>query len=203
MDDSKLKLLLAEYHHRELPTNYELLAPAAEVAALLREYAAEKQEWERDLAGREKIHDQLLAEVTNMAYLLDEAVSRFQEPLEEKGLKRTYRELRVLKDKLVQILQEAEYTWRDPLGESFEGDLPELVSVDGWRYGLDYEDEHVVQVREPIILRGGKPIKEGSVIVGAPELESTTPIEPGQENQAPGMSESGDEQPVSDKPEIG
>lgn len=170
MDHSKLILLLAEYRHRELPQDYALLSPAAEVAALLKDHAAEKQHWENDLTRQEKACDKLLAEVTSLAYLLDEAVTRFQSPLEEQGLKRMHRELRVLKDKLIQMLLEGGYTWRDPMGELFEGDLPELVNVDGWRYGLDYTENRVAQVREPIVLRNGVPIKEGSVVVGAPEL---------------------------------
>ena len=174
MDKGKLALLLAQHHHRELPAQYELLSPAAEVAALLKEHAAEKQQWEQELAGREQAQDRLLAEVTNLAYLLDEAVARFREPLEKKGLKRTYRELRVLKDKLAQMLKEAGYAWHDPLGERFEGDLPELVSVDGWRYGSEYKEERVAQVREPIILRNGIPLKEGSVVIGAPEVKGPT-----------------------------
>lgn len=204
MNNSRLKLLLAKYRHRELPTNYTPPTPKEKVTALLREHDDEKQEWKRELAGQEKQHDRLLAKVTSLAYLLDEAVSRFQEPLEEKGLKRTYRELRVLKDKLVQTLQEAGYTWRDPLGERFEGDLPELVSVDGWRYGPDYEHECVAHVREPIILRDEAPIREGSVIVGAPESEEqpvqVPSVEPTQDAQVPPeAAESGDEKPGVDE----
>ena len=174
MDKGKLLLLLTEYQHRQLPKDYALLSPAAEVAGLLKGHAAEKQQWEDELAGQEKEYDRLLAQVTDLAYLLDDAAARFQPTLEEHGMKRMHRELRVLKDKLIQILQEAGYTWRNPLGERFEGDLPELVNVDGWRYGPEYQENCVAQVREPIILKDGVPIKEGSVVVGAPELPGQT-----------------------------
>jgi hypothetical protein len=181
MDKSKLSLLLAEYRHREMPKDYVLLSPAAEVAALLKEHSAEKQKLKAELARQAKELDQVLAEVTGLAYLFDEATARFQPALEEQGLKRMYRELRVLKDKLIQTLQEAGYTWRNPLGEPFEGDLPELVNVDGWRYDPEYEENRVAQVREPIILKNSILIKEGSVVVGAPEqseqINPTTPAE--------------------------
>jgi hypothetical protein len=181
MDHSKLVLLLAEYRHRELPQDFAMLSPAAEVAALLKEHAADKQQWENDLVMREKACDKLLAEVTSLAYLLDEAVARFETPLEEQGLKRMHRELRVLKDKLIQTLLDSGYTWRDPMGELFEGDLPDLVNVDGWRYSPEYTENRIAQVREPIVLRNGIPIKEGSVVVGAPELpEQTLPAAPGE-----------------------
>jgi hypothetical protein len=174
MDKSKLMLLLAEYRHRELPKDYTLLSPAAEVGALLQEHAAEKQQWKREAAEHDKKQNRILAEVTSLAYLLDDAAARFQEPMEASGLKRAYRELRVLKDKLVQTLAEAGCTWRDPLGEPFEGDLPDLVNVDGWRYAPEYTENCVAQVREPIILRNGVPIKEGSVVVGAPDVDRET-----------------------------
>ncbi len=169
MDKSKLLLLLTEYKHRELPKDYALLSPAAEVAGLLKEHSTEKQRMKGEFAELEKDFDHLLAQITDLAYLFDEAIVRFQPALEEHGLKRMHRELRVLKDQLIQTLQDAGYTWRNPLGEPFDGDLPELVSVDGWRYGPEYQENCVAQVREPIVLKNGSPIKDGSVVVGAPE----------------------------------
>lgn len=184
MDKSKLLLLLTEYRHRELPKDYALLSPAAEVAGLLKEHSTEKQRRKEEFAELEKDFDHLLAQITDMAYLLDEAIVRFQPALEEHGLKRMYRELRVLKDKLIQTLQDAGYTWRNPLGEPFDGDLPELVSVDGWRYAPEYQENRVAQVREPIILKNGSPIKEGSVVVGAPEqLKQNDLTEPAEKTQ--------------------
>ena len=169
MDTSKLALLLTQYQHRELPQEYAILSPAAEVSALLKEHEQEKQQWRKDHEALVKQQDKLVAEITTLAYLLDEAVGRCQPALEQQGLKRVYRELSVLKSKLVQVLQEAGYTWHNPIGEPFEGNLPDLVSVDGWRYGAAFPNNQVAQVREPIILRNNIPIKEGSVVVGAPE----------------------------------
>ena len=202
MDKSKLLLLLTEYQHRELPKDYALLSPAAEVAALLKEYSAEKQKLKAELAEHEKDFDRLLALITDLAYLFDDAIARSQPTLEEHGLKRMHRELRVLKDKLIQTLQEGGYTWRNPLGERFEGDLPELVNVDGWRYGPEYLENSVAQVREPIILKNGVPIKEGSVVVGAPEqLKQTDLAAPAEETQNdPGLNGTGVDSPPASSP---
>jgi hypothetical protein len=168
MDNDTLIRLLAEHQPRPLPASYGLLAPAAEIAAQLQEHAADRQRWQQELAEQARIHDQSLAEATSVVYLLDEALGRAQAPLEQAGLLRAYRELRILKDRLIQLLADQGCSWRDPLGLPFEGDLPELVNVDGWRYGPEYDQACVAQVREPIIMRHGVVIREGSVVVGAP-----------------------------------
>jgi hypothetical protein len=171
MDRKTLVTLLADYHHRELPEGYRLISPAAEVAALLKQQAADKRQRESDAAADGEALVRTLADITHLAYLLDGAVNRFEQPLLDAGLKKVYRELRVLRGQLNQILGDTGFTWHEPLREPFEGELPELVSVDGWRYGSQYEEPCVAEVREAIVLRDGTPVREGSVIIGAPEVE--------------------------------
>jgi hypothetical protein len=171
MDRDRLITLLADYQHRALPPEYSVLSPAAEVAALLKEHAAERAAWERELQARERGWVELTAAITGIAFLLDGATARFQEPLEAAGLRKIYRELRVLKGQLVQVLSDDGFTWEDPSGRPFEDPLVDRVHVDGWRYADGYAAPCVAEVREAIILRHGALVREGSIIVGAPHEE--------------------------------
>lgn len=168
MDIHKLTQLLAEHQPRSLPDTDSFVYPAAEVAAVLKEQQRERQRWARQHAEQERSNSQLLAQIMTLLYLLDQTLERSQPAMEQQGLVATHREMRIAKDQLVALLNESGLQWHAPLGEPFEGDLPVLVSVDGWRQGPEYAYPQVIEVRTPIILRDGIPIKEGSVLVGAP-----------------------------------
>ncbi|MBE2193184.1 MAG: hypothetical protein IAE83_03325 [Anaerolinea sp.] len=168
MEKDKFTHLLSVHTARELPPNYTLLSPAAEVAALLKDHAREKQAWVNTSAQEGHKQDQLLGALTALVFQLEEAVNRARTPMVERELKREHQELRLIKDQIVDLLKGAGFTWRNPQGERFEGDLPDQVSVDGWRHGPQFAETVIAQVREPIIHKGDQVVREGKVTVGAP-----------------------------------
>lgn len=180
MEKDKFAHLLSVHTARELPPNYALLSPAAEVAALLKDHAREKQAWANTSAQEGHKQDQLLGALTALVFHLEEAINRARTPMLERELKREHQELRLIKDQIVDLLKGAGFTWRNPQGERFEGDLPDQVSVDGWRHGSQFTETVIAQVREPIIRKGDQIVCEGKVTVGAPvpvEGDSEVPPE--------------------------
>jgi len=109
-----------------------------------------------------------VARAAQIVFHLERAVGEAEAPLANSGLGRVHTRLRIVKDQLKSHLAAAGFTWSDPAGKDFEGELAERVEVDGWRHAAEFGREVVAETREPIVLFRGRVVLPGAVVVGAP-----------------------------------
>jgi hypothetical protein len=162
---------------RPTPEEITLLSPAAEMAALLQRYYADlyaaHQATEVTRGEGLAMLAQQAVFVTQMAATLE----RYKADLAAVQLIHVYRHLRVVKDQMLDALRLAGLDMIAPLGQSFE-QVADLVQIEGWRHGEQFDGEVVAEVLETIVLCQGALLRPGRVIMGAPltaEVAKETP----------------------------
>lgn len=144
--------------------------PAAELARVLQwhrsELAAERGRAHADADAARAV----AADLGVLIARLDAAVSRHDDALRDAGLGRVHRELRILKDQMVEALRLGGITIEDPTGQQFEN-VADRVDVIGWRHGTEYPAEVVAETTEAIVWYGKAVIRPGQVVMGAPPTE--------------------------------
>lgn len=152
---------------RPAPAEMELASPAAELVSVLQRY--------RSALGAERgkaraAADDALAAAVDQAVLvarLDVAMARHRDVLDKAGLGRVHRELRVLKDQMIDALRAGGVTIEDPLGEPL-AKVADRIEVIGWRHGAEFPGEVVAETHGAIVLYRGAVIRPGQVTLGAP-----------------------------------
>ncbi|GHO66893.1 hypothetical protein KSC_057850 [Ktedonobacter sp. SOSP1-52] len=169
-----------------LPLEYELLSPAAEVAALLRVHYASLTEGRRAEAEAFQTSFAALAEqavlVAQLEMLLQRSSSSFSSSDQgsrlqgrQETLPRLYKSLCIIKDQMLEALTSAGIEIEFPLGKSYE-EVADFVEIEHWRHQQHLTEEIVIDVYEPIIRmlqahQGPVLVRAGRVVMGAP-LES-------------------------------
>jgi hypothetical protein len=148
-----------------------MLSPASELEAALQSC------WQWVDAERAAASDAIADAVDIIArqalpiFRLSVALSRNETVLAGPGLNRVHRQLRVLRDQMLEVLESCDLLIVDPAGRPL-GDVADAVDVIGWRHGPEFDDKVVAETIEPIVMRGTEVIRRGRVIMGAPTADS-------------------------------
>jgi hypothetical protein len=145
----------------------ELLSPARELATLLQRYRT-------DLDNQQRATDQAVADTLSIAveqavlvFHLATTLRRNETGLANAGLGKVHKQLRVLHDQMQANLADGELCIRDPVGAAFR-DVADVVDVVGWRHSSVFVEEVVAETIEPVVLHRGRMIRQGRVVMGAP-----------------------------------
>jgi hypothetical protein len=155
------------FTERPAAARLELGSPAAELASLLQRYRSAVNV-ERGKARAAA--DDALAVAAEQAVLttrLDAALARHRAALDEAGLGRIHRELRVLKDQMIDALRDGGVTTEDPAGRPLEK-VADRIEVIGWRHGSQYPAEVVAETHDAIVWYREAVLRPGQVTMGAP-----------------------------------
>jgi len=155
------------FRERQRPPDVELLSPASELVAVLQRY---RNDLDAERAAVRKAVASTLSiaiEQAVLAFHLAQVLGRNEEALTEAGLAAVHRQLRIVKDQMLEALTGGGIEVADPLGRSFD-DAADMVHVVGWRNGPEFSHEVVAETIEPIVLHEGKVVRQGRVIMGAP-----------------------------------
>ena len=162
----------SRFQPRPEPLDPELLSPARELATLLQHHHTEldrqRQAAERAVADALSIAAGQAVLVFHLANILRCQASS----LESAGLDTVLKQLWVLHDQMLAGLVHGELSISDPAGAAF-GDVAGTVTVVGWRHSIDFPEEVVAETLEPVVLHGGKAIRHGRVVMGAPNEPTT------------------------------
>lgn len=162
------------FRERPQPPDVELLSPASELVAVLQRYRndldAERAAVRNAVASTLSIAIEQAVLVFQLAQLL----GRNEQVFAKAGLGGVHRQLRIVKDQMLEALTGGDLTVADPSGRSFD-DAAEMVHVVGWRHGPEFADEVVAETIEPIVLHAGKVVRQGRVIMGAPSYGGGAP----------------------------
>jgi molecular chaperone GrpE (heat shock protein) len=156
------------FSERPLPAPVELLSPASEAAAILQQANHRLEAAQREVA---EVRRQGLSELAQQAVYVTQlaaALERYAPALDQAALGRIHRHLRVLKDQMLVAFTGAGMEIHNPLGEPFDA-VVDRVHVEGWRHSPVFSAEVVAEVIEPVILHQGQVIRQGRVVMGAPE----------------------------------
>jgi hypothetical protein len=176
------------FKERELLSlEHELLSPAAEVAAVLRQRHAALDEARQAKAEIAQAGFVALAEQAVLAVqlelLLERSLPSFSgvdSPVQGKrgSLSHIYKSLCIVKDQMFDALKKAGIEIEVPLGKRYE-EVADSVEVEQWQPRQDCREEVVIAVREPIVRmrRSDHPgglVRVGRVNIGVPLEEVST-----------------------------
>lgn len=159
------------FRERSGPAPVELLSPAVELGAALQRCWQEleiERGRTRDVASEA---DAAAAEHAVLVFHLSTVLRRNEEALTEAGLDGVHRQLRIVRDQMLEALKLTDLDVVDPVGLPFD-EVAHAVRVDAWRYGPDFSGQVVAETIEPIIRHGVETVRPGRVIMGAPATNS-------------------------------
>jgi hypothetical protein len=155
----------------------ELVSPVAEISTILMHHQTTQQQ-ERELAEQERKQflDMLAQQATHFTELMV-VLERYNAVLENpqehiETIKRAYRSLRIVKDKMLDDFRKEGFEIDIPLGKKYE-DVKEDVDIQDWRNSDKYTEETVIEVLRPIVRYKGTRLRTGLVIMGAPPEADT------------------------------
>jgi molecular chaperone GrpE (heat shock protein) len=165
------------FREREVPAPVDLLSPASELSAALQRcwHDLDAERATGAEAGAEACA--AAAEQAVLVFRLSAVLDRNEGAMTEAGLGDVHRQLRIVRDQLLDGLRRNDLHVIDPIGQPFD-EVADEVRVAGWRHGQEFAGEVVAETIEPIIKHGGDPVRLGRVIMGAPATGSA----PGKEN---------------------
>jgi hypothetical protein len=150
------------------PDPVELLSPAQELAAALQEsqkaLLAVRAE---GTASLERVLG-IVATQAALVFRLGVVLAESEDKLREAGLGRVRTQLSIVRRQMVEALDGAGLEIVDPIGAPFDA-TQEHVDVVDWRHGAEFTDEVVAETIEPIVRHDGVVIRNGRVIMGAPQ----------------------------------
>jgi hypothetical protein len=162
------------FTERPVPEAAEpLVSPASELGSLLQRYradlgAAEAQNRTAAIEGRTTAIEQAV-----LVGHLERALEGLSSDLQDAGLTRGYKQLRVIKDQMLAALADGGITIEDPEGKAIH-EVEDQVDVIDWRYGPHYTAEVVARTHEVIVFHQGSVVRIGQVEMGAPAPEGIT-----------------------------
>ncbi|MGK5558633.1 hypothetical protein ACSNOI_44225 [Actinomadura kijaniata] len=165
------------FAERPVPGDGDFESPAKELGAVLRRYRADLGA-ERGRA-RDAASDALVVAVEQGVLVAQfaAALERRADALREAGLGLVHKELRVLKDQMLEALRGGGVTVQDPVGLPL-AEVADRVEVIGWRHAPEYPAPVVAETHEVVVLHRGTVVRPGQVTMGAPP-----PNEPPDEEQ--------------------
>ncbi|RVU17989.1 hypothetical protein EOT10_33380 [Streptomyces antnestii] len=142
-------------------------APEAELAGVL-------QRRHEDLAvargasaaAATRVHATLF-ELAALVGTLEQQVTRSEEPLAAVGEQLRHRELRNVKDRMLDLLRGAGVEVRDPLGLPAD-DVLDWADPVHWRQSPDFDAEVVAETNECAVFHEGAVVRFAQVVMGAP-----------------------------------
>jgi len=155
------------FSERQVPFDVKLLSPAMEMSALLQKYRTDMNEVHQEI---EAVRNKGLAIVAQQAvYIvqLADALDKYEPVLTQESLVMIHKHLRILKDQMLDSLEQAELEVTVPIGKALE-EIEDFVQVQGWRHHEDFSSTVVAEVLEPIVTYHGKLVRQGRVVMGAP-----------------------------------
>lgn len=156
-----------QFSPREIPAHIEILSPSLEMVAVLQ---AHQSLIAQEQQASEKATNDGLASLAQQAVFVAQFamnLDHYKVKLEDAGLNKVYRALRIVKDQMMTAFMEAGLEVIVPLGSPFE-DVIDEVEVISWHHDKKFSDEVVAEVLEPIVRAHGKLIRSGRVVMGAP-----------------------------------
>lgn len=159
------------FKERDVPVNVELISPAAEVASLLQGIGSMLSDTQQCIDDARDADLQALACQGVLVVQLASALEFHESEFNENSLQKTFRHFRVIKDQMLEAIEQAGLQVFVPLGEEFDK-IADDVHVVGWRHNEAFESEQVVEVIEPIVRKNGRLIHMGRVVMGAPSSGS-------------------------------
>ncbi|NUO80104.1 hypothetical protein HUU05_08510 [candidate division KSB1 bacterium] len=158
-----------KFAKREAPEVADLLSPASEVAADLQKFHAKLLAVRNEVeeAGRDGIAP--LAQLAVLVFKIAAALEKYKSELESVSQPKAdvFKTLRVLKDQMQTVLNEAGIEIIAPLGRPYE-EVADFVNVMHWRHHEQFTAEVVAEVLEPIVKRRGQAVHLAHLIMGAP-----------------------------------
>jgi hypothetical protein len=148
-----------------------MLSPASELEGALQSC------WGWVDAERAAARDALAGAVDTIArqaipiFQLSAALRRNEAALAGPGLNRVHRQLLVLRDQMLAVIESGGLLIVDPTGRPLD-EVADAVEVMGWRHGVEFDDKVVAETIEPIVRQGADVVRRGRVIMGAPTADS-------------------------------
>jgi molecular chaperone GrpE (heat shock protein) len=145
----------------------ELRSPAQELAAVLRRY---QQVLQDERTEGQRAVERVLAVAADQAALvfrLGAVLAEYAETLRSAGAEDALKKLTIVRNQMADAVNGLGLTVVDPVGWPF--DEAEHVDVVGWRHGTAFADEVVAETYEPIVLHNETVLRNGRVIMGAPQ----------------------------------
>jgi hypothetical protein len=155
------------FSEREVPFEVELVSPASEAHAILQRSQTTLAEAQQAV---EYVRSEYVAALVQQAVLVTQlaaALDRYSPEYHQASLAEVHQSLRIIKDQMLDELENAGLEVTVPLGKSFK-EVSDVIRVDGWRHHINYSSEVVAEVFEPIISHRGKIVHLGRVLMGAP-----------------------------------
>jgi hypothetical protein len=152
---------------REQPQVGAVFSPAAAVESLLGRYRRDLEAAQAALTAVQDAGVQALAEQAIFVVQLASVIEAYTAQIEKADLGKIGRHFRILKDQMLDALKQAGLEVEVPLGKPYSA-LGNDAQIDGWRHKAEYEAEVVAEVVEPIVRQGGRLVRAGRVIMGAP-----------------------------------
>ncbi|MEU6662294.1 hypothetical protein [Streptomyces sp. NPDC046821] len=118
-----------------------------------------------------------LFELAVLVGTLEQQVTRAEEPLAALGEELRHRELKNVKDRMLDLLRGAGVEVRDPLGLPAD-DVLDWADPVHWRQSPEFAAEVVAETNEYAVFHDGALVRFAQVVMGAPAPESAEKPEP-------------------------
>jgi hypothetical protein len=166
------------FARREVPpVAGDFISPEGELVSLLQRHEQEL------LRSRERAVDdaarvrEVIFSLAVFGGRLDQLTAEAEGPMAVRGLFPLHRQLRVLKDQMLQALTDDGIEVRDPTGLPVE-QVMDWVDVTGWLHRDEFTEEVVAQTHERAVFHGGAVVRLARVLMGGPRPAGDDPGPP-------------------------
>ncbi|RFS86988.1 hypothetical protein D0T12_01650 [Actinomadura spongiicola] len=159
------------FDERPAPEEMEFDSPAKEMRAVLRRYMSALRE---ERARRRDAVEEVLAVAVDQAVLvaqLEDVLERHRGALADAGLDRVHRELRLVREQMLDALRGGGVTVEELRGRPL-AEVSDRVEVLGWLHSDEYAAEVVAQVHDAVVRHRGTVVRLGRITVGAPPRDA-------------------------------
>jgi|GEM_PF-6918729 len=151
---------------QELDTG-KVSKPEAELASALRKSHDRLSGLELDAAANEKRRLDTIAGLGVLVHHLERSLDEHEPALLDAGLSKIHDHLKHIKDRFRQEFQAAGINIIAPVDWPYST-VSELVKVESWLQGEEYDREVVIDVLDPIIQCENTILRRGRVLMGGP-----------------------------------
>lgn len=163
---------------REVPAGLEeTVSPEAELAGVLQRRHDDLSAARGAAAGAAADARSTVFELASLVGRLDQVIVAAEARMADSGQQRLHRQLRVLKDQMLQCLGDDDVEVRDPLGRTAQ-DVADWTDPVGWRHGPQFTEEVVAQTDEPAVFHRDVVVRLARVVMGSPDGTAPAEAEP-------------------------
>lgn len=167
------------FRERAVPTGLaeDMVSPGAELSGVLQRSQQELRTARGSAASAAGEARHVSFELATLIGRLGQLLIGAEAPMVDSGdlkLKRLHRQFRVLKDQMLDALQESGIEVRDPLGLPAE-EVADWADISGWRHGPEFTSEVVAQTFDLGVFYNDAVVRFARVAMGAPEVPGSRP----------------------------